>query len=83
MKKYILFVLSLSLIFLLVGCPAVNKSPEVVKLDGASGKVAADSWTFLWSGSDADGSIIRYEFRKDFADWESNGNETVYLERIL
>ncbi|HNS76818.1 MAG TPA: Two component regulator three Y domain protein, partial [Mesotoga prima] len=78
MKKYILFVLSLSLIFLLVGCPAVNKSPEVVKLDGASGKVAADSWTFLWSGSDADGSIIRYEFRKDFADWESNGNETGY-----
>jgi len=66
------------LIFLLVGCPAVNKSPEVVKLDGASGKVAADSWTFLWSGSDADGSIIRYEFRKDFADWESNGNETGY-----
>ncbi|HRX66578.1 MAG TPA: Two component regulator three Y domain protein, partial [Mesotoga sp.] len=78
MKKYILFVLSLSLIFLLLGCPAMNKSPEVVKLDGANGKVTTSSCTFLWSGSDTDGSIIRYEYRKDSADWESNGNETVY-----
>jgi len=78
LKKPIIFILSLSLIFLLLGCPVVNKSPEVTKLDGASGKVTEDSCTFQWSGSDADGSIIRYEYRKDFADWESNGKETGY-----
>ncbi len=73
-----MFILSLSLIFLLLGCPVVNKSPEVTKLDGASGKVTEDSCTFQWSGSDGDGSIIRYEYRKDFTEWESNGNETGY-----
>ncbi len=39
------------IIFALIGCPVVNKSPEVTKLDGASGKVTEDSCTF--SGREA------------------------------
>ncbi|WP_367363439.1 hypothetical protein [Mesotoga sp.] len=84
MKKWfisiLLFVLLTASMLLITGCPRVqNKVPTVIKVSGPSGTITQSSTTFSWTGSDSDGTIDRYEYRKDFGNWVSNGTNTSYV----
>jgi peptide/nickel transport system substrate-binding protein len=66
-------------IFLLTGCPPrQNRPPTVAKVSGPNGDVSENSSTFTWTGSDPDGTIAKYEYRKDEGSWVSNGTSTSY-----
>ncbi|HNS35992.1 MAG TPA: SUMF1/EgtB/PvdO family nonheme iron enzyme, partial [Mesotoga sp.] len=66
-------------IFLLTGCPPrQNRPPTVTKVSGPNGDVSENSSTFTWTGSDPDGTIAKYEYRKDEGSWVSNGTSTSY-----
>ncbi len=83
MKKWsisiLLFVLLTASMLLITGCPRVqNKVPTVNKVSGPSGTISQSSSTFTWNGSDPDGTITKYEYRKDEGSWVSNGTSTSY-----
>ncbi|RLL84785.1 formylglycine-generating enzyme family protein, partial [Mesotoga sp. BH458_6_3_2_1] len=40
--------------------------------------ISQSSSTFSWNGSDSDGTIAKYEYRKDGGTWTSNGTSTSY-----
>jgi len=54
-----------------------NQPPTVSKVSGPSGTINQSSATFEWSGSDPDGFIDHYEYRKDGGSWVST-NQTQY-----
>ncbi len=58
--------------------PSDNASPTVTKVSGPSEVVSETSSTFTWSGSDSDGTITKYEYKKDEGSWVSNGTSTSY-----
>jgi peptide/nickel transport system substrate-binding protein len=67
------------ILMLLTGCLAkANQKPTLEKVDGLTGTIDVSSSTFEWSGSDPDGEISKYEFRKDGGNWEDNGLSTTY-----
>jgi len=55
-----------------------NKLPVVTKVSGPSEEVSESSSTFTWTGSDSDGTITKFEYRKDEGNWVSNGTSTSY-----
>jgi len=55
-----------------------NSIPSVTKVSGPNGEVSESSSTFTWSGSDSDGTITKYEYKKDEGSWVSNGTSTSY-----
>ncbi|HHF57994.1 MAG TPA: hypothetical protein ENL41_01050, partial [candidate division WOR-3 bacterium] len=55
-----------------------NQPPTVTKISGPSGTIDESSSTFSWSGSDPDGSIDHYEYRKDGGSWINCGSSTSY-----
>lgn len=55
-----------------------NSIPSVTKVSGPNGEVSVSSSMFSWNGSDSDGTITKYEYRKDEASWVSNGTSTSY-----
>ncbi len=55
-----------------------NEIPTVTKVSGPSGTISQSSSTFTWTGSDPDGTITKYEYRKDGGSWVSNGTSTNY-----
>ncbi len=55
-----------------------NEPPTVTKVSGPSEVVSESSSTFTWTGSDSDGTITKYEYRKDGGNWVSNGTSTSY-----
>jgi len=55
-----------------------NKDPTVTKVSGPSGTISQSSSTFTWNGSDPDGTITKYEYRKDGGSWVSNGTSKNY-----
>lgn len=57
---------------------ASNLPPVITKVGGEEGNLYEQSNAFSWSGSDADGTIISYEYRKDGGEWVEFG-----LERTL
>jgi len=66
-------------ILLLTGCPPrQNRPPTVTKVSGPTGEVSRSSSTFTWSGSDPDGTITKYEYRKDGGVWTEHGLNTSY-----
>jgi hypothetical protein len=48
-----------------------NQPPTVTKVSGPSGTIKESSSTFEWSGSDLDGTIDHYEYRKDGGSWNT------------
>ncbi|WP_367362589.1 hypothetical protein [Mesotoga sp.] len=58
--------------------PSDNASPTVTKVSGPNGEISESSSTFTWTGSDPDGTITKYEYRKDGGSWVSNGTSTSY-----
>ncbi|WP_367362594.1 ABC transporter substrate-binding protein [Mesotoga sp.] len=83
MKKWSISILLLVLLaasmLLITGCPRVqNKVPTVNKVSGPSGTISQSSTTFSWNGSNFDGTIVRYEYRKDGASWTNHGLNTSY-----
>ena len=63
----------------ITGCPpASNNLPTVIKVSGPSGTISQSSSTFSWNGSDSDGTITKYEYRKDGGSWTSNGTSKSY-----
>jgi len=83
MKKWSISILLLVLLaasmLLITGCPRVqNKVPTVNKVSGPSGTITQSSTTFSWTGNDSDGTIAKYEYRKDEGSWVSNGTSTSY-----
>jgi len=74
-----LLVLIAVLMLFITGCPLVpNKLPSITKVSGPSGIIYQISSTFSWSGSDPDGTIAKYEYRKDEGSWVGNGTSTSY-----
>ncbi|HOI64330.1 MAG TPA: SUMF1/EgtB/PvdO family nonheme iron enzyme [Mesotoga sp.] len=55
-----------------------NSIPSVTKVSGPNGEISGNSSTFTWTGSDSDGTITKYEYRKDEGGWVSNGTSTSY-----
>ncbi len=75
----LLLVLLTASMLLITGCPRVqNKVPIVNKVSGPSGTITQSSTTFSWTGNDSDGTITKYEYRKDEGSWVSNGTSTSY-----
>jgi len=56
----------------------INQPPTVTKVSGPSGTISQSSSTFAWTGSDPDGTITKYGYRKDGGNWVSNGTSTSY-----
>ena len=54
-----------------------NKAPTITKASGP-GTISQSSSTFSWNGSDPDGTITKYEYRKDKGSWTSNGTSKSY-----
>ena len=54
----------------------VNRPPTLSKVSGPQETTAASSSKFTWSGSDPDGTIAKYEYRKDGGSWTDNGTNT-------
>jgi len=58
--------------------------PVIEEVSGPNGKVLGSEVTFEWRGSDHDGLIIGYEYRKDGGEWEKiPGPKDSYLWRDL
>jgi len=75
----LLFVLLTASMLLITGCPRVqNKVPIVNKVSGPSGTITQSSTTFSWTVSNFDGTITKYEYRKDEASWTNHGLNTSY-----
>jgi len=76
----ILFVVLLAaLMIFITGCPRVqNKVPTVIKVSGPSGTISQRNSTFSWNGSDPDGTITKYEYKKDGDSWVSSGTSKSY-----
>jgi len=78
MKK-LLAILILTAIVFLPGCPKKENQPPVVqKASGLEGIVETTTGTFTWSGDDPDGTIKKYECRKDGLIWEDVALQTTY-----
>jgi len=76
----LLLVLLAALMILITGCPRVqNKVPTVNKVSGPEGNIDQSSSTFSWSGNDPDGSVAKYEYRKDGGAWTNHGLSTTYI----
>lgn len=79
MKKYFYMLVIAIALFTLTGCPKpANLLPTVTGVTGPAGYIHQDNGTFTWSGNDPDGSIARYEYKKDNGEWTSNGTGTSY-----
>jgi hypothetical protein len=66
-------------LFVLSGCPDLfNNPPVVTKISGKTGTVIEITNTFNWDGSDSDGTIDHYEYRKDYGIWTNNGLSKSY-----
>ncbi len=81
MKRYLLLLSLLVIVFLLSGCPGLfdkNQPPVVQKVSGPEGTIDQSSSTFVWSGNDPDGSIEKYEYRKDGGAWTDHSLNTSY-----
>jgi len=76
MKRALLLSLVITLMFLLLGCPSVDKPPFVMKVSGPSETTSQGNSTFSWNGSAFDGQIAEYEYRKDGGNWTSHGVST-------
>ena len=44
--------------------------PIIERVDGPNGKVLEPDVTFVWNGSDYDGLVAVYQYRKDSGEWE-------------
>jgi hypothetical protein len=55
-----------------------NIPPTIQKVSGPDGEVNEIDQTFQWTGSDSDGSISGYEYRKDGESW-TNIADTQYI----
>jgi len=55
-----------------------NELPVVAKVSGPEEEIDQSSSTFTWSGNDPDGTIAKYEYRKDGGAWTNNGLNTNY-----
>ncbi|WP_147433205.1 SUMF1/EgtB/PvdO family nonheme iron enzyme, partial [Mesotoga sp. BH458_6_3_2_1] len=74
-----LLVLIAAVVLFITGCPPVpNTLPTITKVSGPSGTISQSSSTFSWNGSDPDGTITKYEYRKDGGNWVSNGTSTSF-----
>lgn len=74
-----LLVLIAVVMLLLTGCPPIpNKLPSITKVSGPSGIIYRINSTFSWSGNDPDGTIAKYEYRKDGGSWIDHGLNTGY-----
>mgnify|MGYP006876635875 CR=1 FL=1 len=79
-----LFLLLAVVILLITGCPwfwkegyVKNEPPEVNKVSGPDGEISENSSTFTWTGKEYDGTITKYEYRKDEGSWESNATNKI------
>lgn len=78
MKKY-LILLIIAIVFL-TGCPKKeNQLPVIQKVSGLEGIVEVTTGSFVWNGNDPDGTIDKYECRKDGSIWEDNALQTTYI----
>jgi len=78
-RKVILILIVIGLLLVLTGCPPnPNKPPTVTKLSGPEGTIDQINSTFSWSGNDPDGSISKYEYRKDGGAWTNHALNTNY-----
>ncbi|MBN2231188.1 MAG: hypothetical protein JW779_16505, partial [Candidatus Thorarchaeota archaeon] len=76
----LLLVLFAASMLLITGCQRVqNKVPTAIKVSGPSGTISQSSSTFTWTGSDSDGTIESYEYKKDSSVWVSIGKDTSYV----
>jgi len=74
-----LFLLLAVVMILITGCPFVkNKLPTATKVSGQEGNIDQNSSTFSWSGNDSDGTIAKYEYRKDGGAWTNHALNTSY-----
>ncbi len=79
MRKFALILLVITFFLLFTSsCILPNIRPLVAKSGGLEGITGLPNNTFTWIGTDTDGSIIKYEFRKDGGIWESNGLANTY-----
>jgi len=44
--------------------------PVIGRVDGPNGKILEQDVTFVWNGSDYDGLLAGYQYRKDGGEWE-------------
>lgn len=78
MRKFAsVIVIALSLLFV-SSCIPTNIPPLLVKAGGLEGIITLVSNTFAWIGTDADGIIAKYEYKKDGGVWEDNALATTY-----
>ena len=56
---------------------SLNQPPVVIRQGGAEGTITSPNNTFFWSGTD-NGSIVKYQYRKDGGGWVDYGLNTSY-----
>ncbi|AFK07322.1 hypothetical protein BG32_01665 [Mesotoga sp. HF07.pep.5.2.highcov] len=68
--SFCLLVLIAAVVLFISRCPPVpNTLPTITKASSPSGAISQNSSTFSWNGSDPDGTISKYEYRKDGDSW--------------
>ena len=68
-----LLVFIAAVLLFITGClPVPNTLPTISKSSGPSGTISQSSSTFSWNGNDPDGTISKYEYRKDGGSWKSD-----------
>ena len=78
-RMFVIFVLiAIILFFILISRNNSPVIPTVTRANGPSGPISQSSSTFSWNGSDPDGTITKYEYRKDKGSWTSNGTSKSY-----
>lgn len=72
----------------------VNEVPFLEKVSGVSGTVSENEATFQWFGTDSDGTIDHYKYKKDLGTWQttndyqytwsdySQGSHTFYVKAV-
>ena len=78
MRRVLLSFILFPLLFLLLGCPPLSKSPIVLKVGGSSGPIFSINSTFSWIGVAHNGVIVKYDYRKDGGSWVNHGLNTSY-----
>lgn len=78
MRKFASVIVIALLLLFVSSCIPTNIPPLLVKAGGLEGIITLVSNTFAWIGTDADGIIAKYEYKKDGGIWEDNALATTY-----
>jgi len=79
MKSASVWIIAFVLILILSSCIPSNLAPILLKVSGLEGVIQISTNFLEWIGTDTDGNIARYEYRKDGGSWQNHGSNTSYV----